>query len=110
MTTIREGILSRLDQAIARGKKRERDRLDAIRAEPHGRSVRRRRDGEIIVKPHPGPKPIGGTTRQLYGPRKTRPHDLAPIDAELTKLRDEGVLAFTSGVWWYRERPKGKKK
>jgi hypothetical protein len=44
----------------------------------------------------------GVSSAQIFGIAGTRKFAQVELEAALKELRDEGVLAFTSGLWWKR--------
>lgn len=47
----------------------------------------------------------GVSPAQMFGALGTKKFSLGELEAALKELRNEGVLAFTSGLWWKRSPP-----
>jgi hypothetical protein len=104
VVTAREWILKCFAAGVSASKRREQRRVDKIREHPMGNHVKNRKTGALKLKPWPPPKPIGCSPKKIFGDDKARPAGLGIVmlEKELAALRAEGVLAFTSGVWWKR--------
>lgn len=102
--TEREWIMKCFAAGVAAAKKREARRAENIAMSPSGKTVRNRKTGAYTTKPWPPPRPIGCSPKKIFGDEKKRPAgiSLGGLESELRRLRAEGVLAFTSGVWWKR--------
>ena len=105
--TPREWILKCFAAGVKAAKAREARREEKIRAHPMGNWVKKRKTGDLVLKPWPPPKPIGCSPKKIFGNAKQRPVGLdregdvvSKLEPELLAMRREGVLKFTSGVWW----------